>query len=137
MGYGISSMGNVMDGAVMEEKGGMLTQLMAKLPESVQVLLHVLIVVLIAAVIGVIVGKMYAAIKYPDPEKHHIISPKLKVLFICILAACCFWLYTTMTREKPPATEPGTEEGQPESSSQEGGDLPVGISGGKATVMLA
>lgn len=137
MGYGISSMGNVMDGTVVEEKGGMLTQLMAKLPEPVQVLLHVLIVVLIAAVIGAIVGKMYAAIKYPDPEKHHIISPKLKVLFICVLAACCFWLYTTMTREEPPATEPGTEEGQPgSSSSQEGEDLPVGISGGKATAIM-
>ncbi|MEA5137188.1 MAG: hypothetical protein VB035_13725 [Candidatus Fimivivens sp.] len=137
MGYGISSMGNVMDGAGMEEKGGMLAQLMAKLPEPVQVLLHVLIVVVIAAVVGAIIGKMYASIKYPDPEKHHIISPKLKVLFICVLAACCFWLYTTMTREEPPANEPGIEEGQPDSSSSaEGGDLPVGSSVGKATVML-
>ncbi|WMJ82539.1 hypothetical protein ACS3UN_03200 [Oscillospiraceae bacterium LTW-04] len=135
MRYGISSMGNVMDGAAMEEQGGVLAQLMAKLPEPVQVLLHVLVVILIAAVIGTIIGKMYAAIKYPDPEKHHIISPKLKVLFICILAACCFWLYTTMTREEPTEIEPGTQEGQ--SEVLEGGDdLPVSINDGKATVML-
>ncbi|KAF5036886.1 hypothetical protein DSECCO2_570450 [anaerobic digester metagenome] len=134
MGYGIS-MGNMMDGAGMEEKGNLFTQLMAKLPAPVQVLLHILLVVVVAAVVGMIVGKMYASIKYPDPEKHHIISPKLKVLFICILAACCFWLYTTMTREEPPVTEPGTEEGQPE-TPQDSGDLPVGINGGAATVTL-
>ncbi|HWP52121.1 MAG TPA: hypothetical protein VN626_10540 [Clostridia bacterium] len=134
MGYGIS-MGDVMSGAGVEEQGSMLTQLMAKLPASVQVLLHVLLVVVVAAIIGTIIGKMYASIKYPDPEKHHIISPKLKVLFICILAACCFWLYTTMTREEPTETEPGTEEEQSE-APQDGDDLPVSIDDGTATVML-
>lgn len=133
MGYGIS-MGNMMDGAGMEEKGNLFTQLMAKLPAPVQVLLHILLVVAVAAVIGMIVGKMYASIKYPDPEKHHIISPKLKVLFICILAACCFWLYTTMTREEPPEIDSGGEEQQQE--PQNGSDLPVGINGGTATVTL-
>ncbi len=134
MGKGIS-IGNVMDGAVVEEQGSVLSQLMAKLPAPVQVLLHILIVVAIAAIIGMIIGKMYASIKYPDPEKHHIISPKLKVLFICILAACCFWLYTAMTREEPSELDSGGE-GQQEQEPQNGSDLPVSIYGGKATVVL-
>ncbi len=124
MGYGIAMGGDGMDGAAMGEKGNMLSQLVDKLPAPVQVLLHILLVVAVAAVVGMIVGKMYASIKYPDPEKHHIISPKLKVLFICILAACCVWLYTTMTREEPPATDPGTEEGQMSEVPPEGEDLP-------------
>ncbi len=134
MGYGIA-MGNGMDGAAIEEQGGVFTQLLAKLPAPVQVLLQVLLVVMVAAFIGMIIGKMYASIKYPDPEKHHIISPKLKVLFICILAACCFWLYTTMTREEPLETDSGAGEGQSEIPTN-GDDLPVGLNGGKATVVL-
>lgn len=135
MGYGIA-MGGGMDRAAMEEKGNMLSQLMAKLPAPVQVLLHILLVVAIAAVVGIIIGKMYASIKYPDPEKHHIISPKLKVLFICVLAACCFWLYTTMTREEPPEAEPGTEEGQESETPPNGEDLPVSIDGGTAVATI-
>lgn len=98
MGYGMS-MDEAMDGAVNAEKAGFFSQLMAKLPSDVQVVVKIIMVVIIAAIAGMIIGKMYAAIKYPDPEKHYIISPKLKVLFVCILAACCFWLYATMTRE--------------------------------------
>lgn len=134
MGYGIA-MGNGMDGVAVEEKAGVLSQLMAKLPAPVQVLLHVLVVVIVAAFIGMIIGKMYASIKYPDPEKHHIISPKLKVLFICILAACCFWLYTTMTREEPTEIDSGAGEDQ-SGFSQNGKDLPVSINGDAATVVL-
>ena len=132
------SMGGGMDPSGMGgDQGNIISQLVAKLPAPAQVLVQILLVVAAAAIVGCIIGKLYAMVRYPDPEKQQIISPKLKVLFICILAACCVWLYTTMTREEPPATEPGTEEGQPgSSSSQEGEDLPVGISGGKATAIM-
>lgn len=134
MGYGMA-VGNVMDGTTgIQEQGNLFSQLIAKLPAPVQVLLHVFIVVVVAAFIGMIVGKMYASIKYPDPEKHYIISPKLKVVFLCILAACCFWLYTTMTREEPPEEDSGAEMQQQD--AQNGDDLSVGAIGGNATVML-
>ncbi|MFV0496828.1 MAG: hypothetical protein ACK5L0_01475 [Candidatus Fimivivens sp.] len=132
-GGGMSS-GDVMDGIAMEQ-GGALAQFMDKLPEPVQVLLQIFLVVLIAAVIGLVIGKMYASIKYPDPEKHHIISPKLKVLFICILAACCFWLYTAMTREETTELEPNPGEEQV-GVLDSGADLPVGINNGNIGVML-
>lgn len=133
MGYGIA-VGNVMDGTTgVQEQGNVFSQLIAKLPAPVQVLLHVFVVVVVAAFIGMIIGKMYASIKYPDPEKHYIISPKLKVLFICVLAACCFWLYTTMTREEPPESDSGEETQQQD--AQNGSDLPVGAIDG-TTVML-
>ena len=111
MGGGVSG---GMDGAGMAgDQGNIISQLLAKLPEPAQVLVQILLVVAAAAIVGFIIGKLYAMIKYPDPEKQHIISPKLKVLFICILAACCVWLYTTMTRkEEPPLTDPGMGEGQ-------------------------
>lgn len=141
MGYRMAmGGGGGMDGAVTGEKANILTQLMAKLPAPAQVLVHILLVVAAAAVVGMIVGKMYASIKYPDPEKHHIIPPKLKVLFICILAACCVWLYTTMTREepKPSETDPGMGESESQSPepSPDGGDLPVSIDGGTAVVAI-
>ena len=137
MGYGIA-MGGGMDGAATGEKGNIISQLMAKLPAPAQVLLHILLVVAVAAVVGIIIGKMYASIKYPDPEKHHIISPKLKVLFICILAACCVWLYTTMTREEPqpPETEPDSGESQSSEIPSDGQDLPVSIDGGMAVATV-
>ncbi len=137
MGYRMA-MGGGMDGAVTGEKASILTQLMAKLPEPVQVLVHILLVVAAAAIVGMIVGKMYASIKYPDPEKNHIISPKLKVLFVCILAACCVWLYTTMTREEPtpPETDPGMGESQSAEPLPDGGDLPVSIDGDTAVVAI-
>lgn len=134
MGYGMA-VGNVMDGTTgVQEQGNLFSQLIAKLPAPAQVLLHVFIVVVVAAFIGMIVGKMYASIKYPDPEKHYIISPKLKVVFLCILAVCCFWLYTTMTREEPPEEHSGAEMQQQD--AQDGDDLSVGAIGGNATVML-
>lgn len=129
MGGGVSG---GMDGAGMGEQGNIISQLLAKLPEPAQVLVQILLVVAAAAIVGFIIGKLYAMIKYPDPEKQHIISPKLKVLFICILAACCVWLYTTMTRkEAPPLTDPGMGEGQmfeqpPEELPPEGEPLPEG-----------
>ena len=137
MGYRMA-MGGGMDGAPTGEKASILSQLMAKLPAPAQVLLNILVVVAIAAVVGMIVGKMYASIKYPDPEKNHIISPKLKVLFVCILAACCVWLYTTMTREepKPPEADPDIGESQSSEPSPDGGDLPVSIDGGTAVVAI-
>lgn len=138
MRYGISPVGNVMDKTGIEAQEGAVAQLLAKLPGPLQVLVQILIVILIAAVIGAIIGKMYAAIKYPDPEKHHIISPKLKVLFICILAACCFWLYATMTREEPSEMVPEIAEGQEGQSEslENGSDMPVGISNGKTASIL-
>ena len=114
IGMGMGGAGGGMDPSAMgQDQGNIISQLLAKLPEPAQVLVQILLVVAAAAIVGFIIGKLYAMIKYPDPEKQQIISPKLKVLFICVLAACCVWLYTTMThKETPPLTDPGTGQGQ-------------------------
>lgn len=94
------------DMAGVEEKQG-LAKLVADLPMWAQTIISILVVVAVAAVVGYIVGKMYSSIKYPDPEKQSVISPKIKVAFICILALCCFWLYTTMMKQKDPQPQEG------------------------------
>ncbi len=50
-----------------------------------------------AAIVGVILGKLYASVRYPDPEKHSTLNPKLKVAFLCLLAAGGVWLYMTLS----------------------------------------
>ena len=85
----------------MEEKNKLL-QMIEELPFWAQSILGIIAVVIAAAIAGMIVGKLYAMVKYPDPEKQSAISPKIKVAFIVLLAACCWWLYSTMMEENKP-----------------------------------
>ena len=134
--YGASS-GGMMENPMVDQQGGIIAQFMAKLPTELQVVLNILAVVVIAAIVGKIIGNMYSSVKYPDPEKNPIISPKLRVLFTCILAACCIWLFATMTQkntETPQPEEPGTEQGMPESSDSSDGEF-NGAAGGGVVIM--
>ena len=117
MRYYGASRGGIVETAMAPEQSGFFASFMAKLPTELQVVLNILLIVIVAAIAGRVIGKIYAAIKYPDPEKNHIISPKLRVLFACILAVCCVWLYATMTRKdvsELQPEEPGIEQSQPE-----------------------
>ena len=69
----------------MEEKNKLL-QMIEELPFWAQSILGIIAVVIAAAIAGMIVGKLYAMVKYPDPEKQSAISPKIKVAFIVLLA---------------------------------------------------
>ena len=85
----------------MEEKNK-LVQMIEELPFWAQSLLSIAAVVVMAAIAGMIIGRLYAMVKYPDPEKHSAVSPKIKVAFIVLLALCCWWLYSTMMEENKP-----------------------------------
>lgn len=104
------AMGGSANEVAAADNSNIISQLTAKLPLPAQVLLQILIIVAAAAVVGIIIGKMYASIKYPDLEKQHIIPPKIKVAFICVLAICCALLYGAMTREDMPLNGPGKDE---------------------------
>ena len=86
-------------GGMGEEKLNPLMQFYMSLPEWGQAL-----------------GRLYASVRYPDPEKNSAISPKLRVLFLAVLLVCGFWLYRSMTKKDEPA-EPvdgtGISEGVP------------------------
>jgi|GEM_PF-6450136 len=88
----------------MEEKNKLL-QMIEELPFWAQSLISIAAVVVLAAIAGMIIGKLYAMVKYPDPEKHSAVSPKIKVAFIVLLALCCWWLYSTMMEENKPKDE--------------------------------
>jgi len=119
--------------AMMEaEEQGKLSQMMAELPGWAQSIISILIVVAIAAVAGMVIGKLYAMVKYPDPEKHSAVSPKIKVAFICLLALCCWWLFSTMMSENEPEEPAGGEEG-----IYAGVAAPDTMMGGAAGVMIA
>ena len=96
------------DGMGLEEKKT-IADMISALPAWAQTAVSILAIIAAAAVAGWVVGKLYAMVKYPDPEKQGVVSPKIKVAFICLLAICCAWLYTTMMKEKQPQPEPGIE----------------------------
>lgn len=77
------------------ETGSKLTEMIAQLPFWAQTLISIAAVIIAAAIAGMIVGKLYAMVKYPDPESNSPVSPKIKVAFICLLALCCWWFFTT------------------------------------------
>lgn len=89
-------------GGMGEEKLNPLMQFYMSLPEWGQALARTLIVILAAALIGMILGRLYASVRYPDPEKNSAISPKLRVLFLAVLLVCGFWLYRSMTKKDEP-----------------------------------
>ena len=51
----------------MEEKNKLL-QMIEELPFWAQSVLSIIAVVIVAAIAGMIIGKLYAMVKYPDPE---------------------------------------------------------------------
>ena len=95
-------MGMDMMGGMGEEKLNPLMQFYMSLPEWGQALARTLIVILAAALIGMVLGRLYASVRYPDPEKSSAISPKLRVLFLAVLLVCGFWLYRSMTKKDEP-----------------------------------
>ncbi|MBR2328519.1 MAG: hypothetical protein IKA58_01360 [Clostridia bacterium] len=88
--------------AVEVETGSKFSEMLSGLPLWAQSIISILLVIAAAAVVGFIVGKLYAMVKYPDPENHSPVSPKIKVAFIVLLALCCWWLYSTMMEENKP-----------------------------------
>ena len=86
--------------AVEVETGSKFSEMLSGLPFWAQSIISILLVIAAAAVVGFIVGKLYAMVKYPDPENHSPVSPKIKVAFICLLALCCWWLFSTMMDEQ-------------------------------------
>ncbi len=87
------------------EEKNKLVQMIEELPFWAQSILSILAVVIAAAIVGAVIGKLYAMVKYPDPEKHSAVSPKIKVAFIVLLALCCWWLFSTMMEENEPKDE--------------------------------
>lgn len=114
----VSAGGGYGGDVVSEQEPGAVSQLLAGLPAWASALLVTVGVLIAAAVVGMIIGKMYASIRYPDPEKQGILSPKIKVLFLCILAACAFWLYSALTKQDDEVLPVG---GESSSYAQEGG----------------
>ena len=105
MGTGVAASSDVADGSKF-------TEIISELPLWAQSLISILLVIAVAAVVGMIIGKLYAMVKYPDPESNSAVSPKIKVAFICLLALCCWWLFSTMMdQHKADDIGPGSQMG--------------------------
>lgn len=98
-------------GGMMENEGlNPVMQFYLSLPEWGQALVRTLLVILAAALIGMVLGKLYASVRYPDPEKTGALSPRMRVLFLVVLVLCGVWLYRTITRkDEPEEPLPGEE----------------------------
>ena len=106
--------------AVEVETGSKFSEMLSGLPFWAQSIISILLVIAAAAVVGFIVGKLYAMVKYPDPENHSPVSPKIKVAFICLLALCCWWLFSTMMDEQKGDDLPGGHMGMEASAGNYG-----------------
>ena len=94
------------------ESSSKLSAFIAELPFWAQTLISIAVIIVVAAIAGMIVGKLYAMVKYPDPDSNSPVSPKIKVAFICLLALCCWWFFSTaMDQHKAKATPYGEQIG--------------------------
>lgn len=105
---GMGSMG--MDSMGMEDKSSIF-DMIEKLPLWAQTIVGILFLIAASAIVGHIVGRMYAMVRYPDPEKQGVVHPVIKLIFICLLAGCCAWLYMTAMKQNEPADELNGEIG--------------------------
>lgn len=76
---------------------------MSTLPPWLSTIITIGALILLAWVVGVIVGKLYASIKYPDPNKPSVFSAKQKVIFLGVAVAVVVLLYTTLTKTEDPS----------------------------------
>ena len=103
------SAGKARGGAVITSSGsggssggdgtGLLSGMTAGLPPWASALLTTVLVLIVAAIVGILLGKLYASVKYPDPEKHTVLPPLMKVGFICLIVACSVWLFGTLMKQ--------------------------------------
>ena len=104
MYYGGNSFsGNSYDAGMnggMGSMGGVLS-FMDSWPAWAVTLATLLIIVVCGWVIGKIVGTVYATIKFPDPNKTQIFSPKQKVVFLSVIALVVGMIYFALQPEKP------------------------------------
>ena len=111
-------------GMMMEEEGFFMS-FIHSLPMWAQGLLLAVTVIILAWIAGIIIGKLYASVKYPDPEKPALINPLLKIGLGAAIIACGFWIYSSFTKPSEPVIpemdNEGMEEMMPE--GEEPGDL--------------
>lgn len=110
----------------LEEKKSLL-DMVEKLPFWAQTILGMLVLIAAAAVVGHIIGRMYAMVRYPDPEKQGVVHPVIKLAFICLLAGCCFWLYTTAMKQNESAEDNDIQGGMADSGGAVAGSMDYGI----------
>ena len=90
----------------MGETGeGILMTFFHSLPSWAQGLLTAAAVIALAWIAGIILGKLYASVKYPDPEKPALINPLLKIGLGAAIIACGFWIFSAFTKTNEPVID--------------------------------
>lgn len=63
-------------------------------------------------VIGLLIGRVIAGIKYPNPEKAHIFSPRqATIILIGVLVAIALVVFAVLYQPKPKTQDPSGVEG--------------------------
>ena len=115
-----------MGNGMMMEKENFLMSFIHSLPMWAQGLLLAVTVIALAWAAGIIIGKLYASVKYPDPEKPALINPLLKIGLGAAIIACGFWIYSSFTKPDEPVItdiENSMEDIMPEDEIPQG-ELP-------------
>lgn len=112
-GGGVSMGGGGMDGGMAGEVAAenFILAFFHKLPIWMQGVLMVALVVAAAWILGIILGKLYASVKYPDPEKQSVIHPIVKIGFGVAVICCGIWLYSSITKVPEKVTDVSNPDG--------------------------
>lgn len=131
-GGGMGGMGG-MDGMSDGTGGNFITNYLDTLPPWASALVYTLAILLAAWIAGIILGKIYASIRFPDPEKHSVLSPKMKAIFLALIVVVSFILYRSIAKQDEPVA--GPDGGIPSMGEPDDLNVPAdsldGIAGGE------
>ncbi len=125
-----------MDGMSDGAGGNFITNYLETLPPWASALVYTLAILLAAWIVGIILGKAYASIRFPDPEKHSVLSPKMKAVFLALIVVVSLVLYRSIAKQDEPAAGPDggiPSMGEPDPNSP--ADSLDGIAGGEDGVL--
>lgn len=136
-GMGMGGMEGAADKMMMEQEGFIMS-FFHKLPIWGQGILAAGLVIALAWIAGIIIGRLYASVKYPDPEKPALINPILKIGLSAAVVVCGFWIFFSFTKPSAPDMPVDNPSGIVDESMPEGevpeGEAPEGeVPEGKAS----
>ncbi len=125
-GMGMGGMEGAADKMMMEQEGFIMS-FFHKLPIWGQGILAAGLVIALAWIAGIIIGRLYASVKYPDPEKPALINPILKIGLSAAVVVCGFWIFFSFTKPSAPDMPVDNPSGIADESMPEG-EVPEGES---------
>lgn len=122
-GYAVMGGGGMggIDPSAGETGSNFITNYLATLPPWASALVYTLVILAAAWIAGIFLGRIYASIRYPDPEKHSVLPPKVKAVFLALMVIVSIILYQTISKtDEPNADSIGGDSSYGDPGSNDG-----------------